>query len=208
MLYHCHRARLELFETTILEDVSITIKAAHYYHLKGNNGVGKTLLVQAMLGLNNALNRPEINNFRRHPITYIPDTPFFLDNDTVAHVLLTLSFFYKVSYRQVLSCFQAMNIDETNVTRKRITHLSLGTQQKLALVPLFLRDTGIFVMDEIFSGLDLPTQEQIIQRLQHLHHHGATLILIEHTHSIITKIKQTAHIKEILCTPQNTLNLD
>ena len=208
MIYQCTHATLEIFDDTILKDVSLTIEAGIYYHLSGPNGVGKTLLIQSLMGLNKYLPNFDINNFPHYPITYIPDSPFFLDNDTVAQVLLTVSFFYNVSYLRALRIFKSLNLDEVNVPRKRIAQLSLGTQQKLALIPLFLRNNGIFVLDEIFSGLDTSSQSMVINRLNQLHEVGSTLILIEHNEAIITKIKTTSHLKEILCTPQTTTNLD
>ncbi len=199
MLFQCTHALLKIKDLILCEDVTITINDGEFYRICGANGIGKTVLTQAILGLNESLSSVDKYFNDINKTVYIPDTPFFLDQDSVQSVLNTLKRFYGIRINDSIQIATQLGLSIQNLLDSKISTLSLGMQKKLMLIPLFTNNNPIFVLDEIFTGLDIEAQNCIIDRLVTLHSLKQTIILIEHNQSIINALNLKINIKEIQC---------
>ena len=199
MLFQCTHASLKINDLILCEDVTITINGGGFYRICGANGIGKTVLTQAILGLNESLSSVDKYFNDINKTVYIPDTPFFLDQDSVQSVLNTLKRFYGIRINDSIQIATQLGLSIQNLLDSKISTLSLGMQKKLMLIPLFTNNNPIFVLDEIFTGLDIEAQNCVIDRLVTLHSLNQTIIIIEHNQSIINALNLKINIKEIQC---------
>lgn len=199
MIFKCSETQLSIQDKVLCDKVSLIINQGDCIRLCGQNGVGKTLLSQAILGLNDTLKSIDYSNIVGKETVYITDSPFFLDNDTVLSVLLTHKLFYRISLDQSFKIGDLLGIDLHSIKTCKISSLSFGMQKKLTLIPLFLENQNMFVLDEIFTGIDVMTQRLLIDRIVSISKLNLTIIFIEHNENIAESIASQTDVKEILC---------
>lgn len=148
----------------ILEDVSFSIKPGEITALIGENGSGKTSLMNGLMKLTPVASgqflidgKPiDFNDFNR--ISYIPDTIIVVKEMTIQEALDYMATYYD-TYDPVLAkdlvTFFNLNLDE------KISHLSKGNTAKVNLLLGLTLNSDYLIMDEPFSGVDIFTREEI-----------------------------------------------
>lgn len=148
----------------ILEDVSFSIKPGEITALIGENGSGKTSLMNGLMKLTPVASgqflidgKPiDFNDFNR--ISYIPDTIIVVKEMTIQEALDYMATYYD-TYDPVLAedlvTFFNLNSDE------KISHLSKGNTAKVNLLLGLTLNSDYLIMDEPFSGVDIFTREEI-----------------------------------------------
>ncbi|WP_455662472.1 ABC transporter ATP-binding protein [Pradoshia sp.] len=148
----------------VLDDVSFTANKGEITCLIGINGVGKTTIMKAILGLT-PINGGEIlidgekrTKATYEKLTFIPDALAMLPNFTIKQAMDFMADFYE-SWNQDraddLLLFFKLNEEE------RISTLSKGNTAKVNLLLGLAQDTDYVLMDEPFSGIDIFSREQI-----------------------------------------------
>ncbi|MFV8239239.1 ATP-binding cassette domain-containing protein [Aerococcus viridans] len=148
----------------ILEDVSFSIKPGEITALIGENGSGKTSLMNGLMKLTPVASgqflidgKPiDFSDFNR--ISYIPDTIIVVKEMTIQEALDYMATYYD-TYDPVLAkdlvTFFNLNPDE------KISHLSKGNTAKVNLLLGLTLNSDYLIMDEPFSGVDIFTREEI-----------------------------------------------
>ena len=148
----------------ILEDVSFSIKPGEITALIGENGSGKTSLMNGLMKLTPVASgqflidgKPiDFNDFNR--ISYIPDTIIVVKEMTIQEALEYMATYYG-TYDPVLAkdlvTFFNLNPGE------KISHLSKGNTAKVNLLLGLTLNSDYLIMDEPFSGVDIFTREEI-----------------------------------------------
>ena len=149
--------------TTVLQEVSLSVPAGSIYGLIGENGAGKTTLFRILAGLSrqtsgsivlvNANTEAEITKQRRN-IGFMIEAPALYPNLSVLENL----------YISQLQYCGKKDIDYANQTlelvglygqkQKKAKHLSLGMKQRLSLAAALLHDPKLLILDEPINGLD------------------------------------------------------
>ena len=163
------------------------------YGVIGPNGAGKSTLFKSILGLIDINSgRVEINGLpieeQRKKVVYIPqrsevDWQF---PATVMDVVLMGRYPYKgilqrlnnEDRRIATESLEAMGIP--HLRKRQIGELSGGQQQRVFLARAMCQQADIFLFDEPFVGVDITTEEKIIQILKDLAEQGKTLLVIHH----------------------------
>ena len=169
----------------VFKDFSLNLKNSEIILLEGENGVGKTSLLNMVSGLINPdkgfikIGRKsiiELGNQKKKKITYIPDKNCLKENLSVNENLkiwLKLSNL-KVdnnSYQKALNAFSLNNIQETLV--KSLSH---GQKKKVALTKLLFSKSKLWLLDEPLNGIDTKTitiLKKIMSR--HIRENGSIL---------------------------------
>jgi zinc transport system ATP-binding protein len=73
-----------------------------------------------------------------------------------------------------------------------VAHLSGGQQQRVLIARALASQPDMFVLDEPTAGVDLPSQEALVETLRPLVGRGATIVLVAHEvgvmHSLIDRV--------------------
>ncbi len=148
----------------VLNGVSFTANKGEITCLIGVNGVGKTTVMNAIMGLT-PVKRGEIlidgkkltkESYER--ITFIPDTITMPSTMRINDAFEFMKDFYR-SWNQkraeeLLSFFKLQK-------EERISNLSKGNKAKVNLLLGLALDVDYVLMDEPFSGIDIFSREQI-----------------------------------------------
>ncbi|KAK7942741.1 P-loop containing nucleoside triphosphate hydrolase protein [Apiospora aurea] len=157
-------------ENMVLHGINANFASSALTIVCGPVGCGKTSLCKALLGeipFHSGHMRLR-TAYRR--VGFCDQTPF-LSNGTVRQNIIGFSDFDEKRYREVLSATM-LDVDletlpsgeMTNVGSNGIT-LSGGQKQRVSLARALYLQSDLLILDDIFSGLDADTEEQVFQRV-------------------------------------------
>ena len=188
-------------ENKILSNVNISLNENTFLRIKGQNGSGKTVLMNSLLGLNATRVKGKYSiKYDKKDICYITDKPFFFDDESINDVLKMISILYNLKSAEIKEISKILNLSEIILSKKKINELSQGTRKKIHLIPMFASTNKILFLDEIFTGLDLETQQIVVDFIIDKYLHGCLIVIIEHNISIVNTIKERCSgMEEIEC---------
>lgn len=148
----------------VLKGVSFTANKGEITCLIGINGVGKTTIMKAIMGLT-PINSGQIfidcNKITKdsyEKITFIPDTITMLPQMRIRDAFTFMADFYQSwnekRAKELLEFFKLSEAD-------RISELSKGNTAKVNMLLGLALDVDYLLMDEPFSGIDIFSREQI-----------------------------------------------
>lgn len=184
----------------IFSEFSARIPKNKITTLFGPSGIGKTSLIDALLGLldlksgdiyidSNNLKNIDINLWRQR-IGYVPQDTFLFHDTVLQNITLGEA---KYSQNDAMDALKSADIDhfvrELNdgiltIVGERGGKLSGGQRQRIALARALIRKPELLILDESTSGLDQETELQILQTLKTLSH-NTTIIMISHNPNIL-----------------------
>lgn len=177
----------------VLSNIYLHLEPGHIYGVLGPNGAGKSTLFKAILGLLDiASGEVKVTGLPieavRKELVYVPqksevDWSF---PATVYDVVLMGRYPHKKVFSRLSAADHAKAkaaMDElgiSNLQGRQIGELSGGQQQRVFLARALAQEAEIFLLDEPFVGVDITTEEKIIQVLKRLAGEGKTLLVVHH----------------------------
>jgi ABC-type Mn2+/Zn2+ transport system ATPase subunit len=180
-------------EAWALEDVSFSVPEGTRVAVVGPNGAGKSTLFKAMVGLL----RPETGRVLVHGL------PFGHDKDCVAYVPQReeVDWRFPLSVQDVvlmgryarlgwfrrpgrsdraaaMDCLERLGI--VSLAQRPIGDLSGGQQQRVFLARALAQEPHILLLDEPFAGVDVTSQELVLDLLDDLRRRRVTVIVATH----------------------------
>ncbi|MBC6992787.1 metal ABC transporter ATP-binding protein [Neolewinella lacunae] len=177
----------------VLSNIFLEIEEGHRYGILGPNGSGKSTLLKAMLGLIDdytgsirVLGQP-VEEVRRR-VVYVPQRSEidFTFPATVRDVVLMGRYPHKKVFQKLNAADHELadeamrELDILNLQHRQIGELSGGQQQRTFLARALAQGAEILLLDEPLVGVDIPTEEKIIEVLRRLSAAGKTLLVVHH----------------------------
>lgn len=174
-----------------LQDVSLHIAKGEFMCVLGRNGVGKTTLMRAIMGLMDrvtgsiTLDGQEINDKDTSDralagIGYVPQGRGILPKFTVRENLLLGTFAATGGNGKINEWVFELFPNLKEFLNRQGGNLSGGQQQQLAIARALLTDPKIILLDEPTEGIQPNIVEQIEDVLIQLNSkHGMTVVLVE-----------------------------
>jgi ABC-type multidrug transport system fused ATPase/permease subunit len=211
-----------------LQDIDISIPTGRLTTICGSIGVGKSSVLQAILGelqtLSGAIIVPKPAN-SSHPskptIAYVAQTSW-IQNATVRDNITFGEPFDPDRYHQVIqACALSQDLktfpsgDLTEIGEKGI-NLSGGQKQRVALARAAYSKAGIVLMDDPLSAVDAPTARHLFEKLicGFLEREARTRVLVTHATSLVLpktdymvvmkegKVQRCGEVQEVLMDPK------
>ena len=163
----------------VLDGLSLKIKQGERVAIIGNSGMGKSTLINVMQhayevqGGTVIINGKDVRKISlkslKDNITYINQHPIFWTEKNIRANLLMFN--PKATGVELYQALNAANLlDEITHKEKgidsKVTALSAGQKQRLALARAFLRHTPIVIMDEPTANLDTLAQSKVLQGIR------------------------------------------
>lgn len=172
---------------TALDSCSLGVEAGEVFGLLGPNGAGKTTLIRLLLGfLNPTAGEATIRGLDCHrqsvqvrgQVSYLPAEAALFPHMRGQDVL---RFFCDVrpggSFRRYLDCAQRLELVEL---KRRVSYMSTGMKQKLALAAALAADTPLYILDEPTSNLDPNVRGTVLAMVADLKREGRTVLFSSH----------------------------
>lgn len=182
----------------VLNNIYLEVDKGNIYGVIGPNGAGKSTLFKAMLDLVESSSGEVLFNGapikkQRKKIVYIPQK-----NDvdwsfpaTVFDIVLMGRYPHKKIFERInqadrdmaMEALQELGIE--NLKDRQIGELSGGQQQRVFIARALCQEAEIMFLDEPFVGVDMTTEDKIIQILRRLAKEGKTLLVVHHDLSTV-----------------------
>ena len=198
---------VELGNEVILDDVSFSIKKGTLVGVVGPNGGGKTTLFNTILGLV-SITHGSIKIKGLDPkqtsgmIGYVPQKEELNWNFPVtAKEVVQMGITNNNSLRPIPSKKDHQIIEESlskvdllDRINDRVENMSGGQRQRVFLARTLAQGAEILLLDEAFSGVDIGSQEKLLDVLKKLKNDGNTVLMATHDLSTIGE-----RFDEVLC---------
>ncbi len=175
----------------VVEDISFDINRGEFVAVIGPNGAGKSTLLKLILGLlkpqkgsitvfgyDAAKSKDKILEIAG----YLPQRET-LNHDIPLSVYQVVSMpalarGRRVSEKKVLEVLEV--VDMQNFADVQFNELSGGQQQRVLIARALINDPQLLLLDEPFNGVDVPSQEKIVEALEYLTGRGLTVVAVVH----------------------------
>jgi biotin transport system ATP-binding protein len=175
-----------------LEDVSLGFGSGEFTVVAGPNGAGKTLLMRHLVGLarptagrvtlDGADIQTRLAEVRRRVGLVFQDSGAQIVGLTVGEEVAFGPRNFGWSGPQTESAV-ARALEAVGLEGRRAevcAHLSGGEKRRLAIAGVLACGPEMILLDEPFTGLDLPAVRAVLQTLTDLHRQGTSVILLTH----------------------------
>jgi branched-chain amino acid transport system ATP-binding protein len=188
----------------VLHGINLSIGPGERVALLGRNGVGKTTVVNAFLGIaslmkgtislaGQALRPPRHFTAARLGISVVPQGRCIVPNLTVRENLqLGMASGRKGSWT-IERVFSQFPILEERAESPG-TALSGGQQQMLAIGRALLANPSLLVLDEPSEGLAPVIVDEIADVMRRLGDDGTSLLLIEQNYGLVRRVAERYHV--------------
>jgi manganese/iron transport system ATP-binding protein len=175
-----------------LDDITFHLHEGERIAIVGPNGAGKSTLIKVVAGVLQPYSG-EVSIFGSRPgghicIGYIPqrsqvDWTFPV---SVADVVMMgrsaklgpLNWPHKKDWDVVHHALETVEL--TSLASRQISQLSGGQQQRMFIARALAQEAELMLMDEPLSGLDLPSQEGLLNLLDRLKREKVTVMVATH----------------------------
>jgi len=199
---------LSLFfeEKEVLRDFFLRCRGGQITAVTGQSGAGKTTLLKCILGFvqpdsgdifvdGEKLTSRTVWSVRRK-IGYVQQEPL-LGTGSVEDVL-RLPFLFKANHHlqwnigKVEDLFEKFLLDP-GILAKRISTLSGGEKQRIALISALLLERGFYLFDEITSALDEKTKKVVLHYIEERDDIG--ILAVTHDKQFLAMSDQVFHVE-------------
>jgi len=188
-------------DKTLIKNFNLEINKGSNTVIAGDSGVGKSTLIDLILGLVNPskgeifCDKKNINNDIfgwRNQISFVPQDILLLDTTIKENIILDFNQqkFNKKNYENALKISGLNNVlkklvkgDETTIGSFS-SKISGGQKQRIGIARAVYLNRPILILDESTNSLNSDAEEQIINNLINSRY---TIILISHNLKIINK---------------------
>ncbi len=177
----------------VLKNLDLEINRGGIHAILGPNGSGKTTLIKCILGMvipNSGTieykGKSIINKWDyRKDILYLPQIANFPPNLTVKEIIDIVK---NVRGTQADEQGLIETLGLQSFMKKKLSHLSGGTKQKVNIVLTFMFEGDLIILDEPTSGLDPVSLIELKKIIQQQKDKGKTVFVTSHIMSFVEEI--------------------
>jgi manganese/iron transport system ATP-binding protein len=192
-LVRVENLRVRLGGRLVLQDVTLDVGARELLGLIGPNGAGKTTLLRALLGLvPRATGTIEVNGAPvrtgRSDVGYVPqrhefawDFPIDVEDAVLTGRTGHLGWLRRPGVADYRAAREALDrVGMSALRRRPVGELSGGQRQRVLVARALALRPAILLLDEPFTGLDIPTQELLTELFVDLSRDSTSVLMTTH----------------------------
>lgn len=180
---------------TALRDASFEIPTGTITGLVGVNGAGKSTLFKAIMGFVPAargeisvLGMPVREALRRNIVAYVPQSeevdwnfPVLVEDVVMMGRYGHMGFFRRPKQADRDAVTHALDrVSMTEFRHRQIGELSGGQRKRVFLARALAQEGRVILLDEPFTGIDVQTEDAIIDLLRALRDEGRVILVSTH----------------------------
>lgn len=177
----------------IITHLDWTVRSGEFVALIGPNGVGKTTLLRSILGLipragGNITVDGEHASRVRGVLGYVPqkhhfawDFPLTVEDAVMSGRTRSMGWLRRprvADWRRVNQAIERADLGR--LRRRPIGELSGGQRQRVLLARVLANEPKVLLLDEPFTGVDVPTQDMLVELYRQLADDGLGIVMSTH----------------------------
>lgn len=175
-------------DTTVIDNLSFSVKRGETFGLLGSNGSGKTTTIRALLGIV----RPTAGELLiegqpydvdgRVRLGYLPEERGLYKKESVIDVMVyfgQLKGMERAEARE-WSLGYLDKVDLGDKAKTRLDKLSGGQQQKIQLGVTVMGDPSLLILDEPTKGFDPVNRRLLMEIIEERQAEGTTVVFVSH----------------------------
>ncbi|WP_066153666.1 metal ABC transporter ATP-binding protein [Halalkalibacter krulwichiae] len=182
-----------------VNNISFRAEEGNLIGIIGPNGAGKSTLIKAILGLEKATGNVSVFgenvNDMRKKISYVPqrnqidwDFPVLVEDVVKMGRFTHIPWYKKSGKKDVEIVIESLDkVGMLDYRKRQIGELSGGQQQRVFIARALAQHADLFFLDEPFVGIDVTSEEIIINLLRQLRNEGKTVFVVHHD---LSKVEQ------------------
>lgn len=178
----------------ILNNLSFKINAGDKIIIRGPSGVGKSTLIELILGLRSInkglfyFNNKKIKNFKLYQqikFNYLPQSSYIIDGTIKNNILLNNQNLSNKSLNKIInicklnSLIKNLKKRENTLTGENGIALSGGQKQRICIARALADNPTFLILDESTNAIDMSTEKLILKELIK-NYKNITLIMVTH----------------------------
>jgi manganese/iron transport system ATP-binding protein len=189
----------------VLEDVSVALDVGEFMGLIGPNGAGKTTALRAILGLiRTESGRVEVDGSTgqsaRSLIGYVPqrhefawDFPITVEDAVMTGRARRIGWLRRPRTDDYEAAAEALSrVRMSGLATRPVGELSGGQRQRVLVARALALRPRLLLLDEPFTGLDMPTQELLLGLFQQLSQEDKAVLMT--THDLVGALHECSRI--------------
>lgn len=189
-------------EVPVLDRLELRLKTGEVVGIIGSTGVGKSTLINVILGLlpldegslvvdGRPLAEDQIRSWQA-AVAYVPQHVFIADDTLLHNVALGIPD-GEIDLQRMRVALELAQLSDLvkelpegfhSELGERGARLSGGQIQRIGIARALYRDTPVLILDEATSALDIVTEERILEAL-HRRESKQTVLVVAHRHSTL-----------------------
>ncbi len=177
----------------VLRDVNLSVRSGEFVGLIGPNGAGKTTLLRAILGVIRTESGRVIIEGRtpssvRSRIGYVPqrhefawDFPITVEQVVMTGLVSRIGWLRRPKIADYQAVYEAVaRVEMDHLSSRPVGELSGGQRQRVLVARALALKPQLLLLDEPFTGLDMPTQELLLELFGELAQEGRAVLMSTH----------------------------
>ena len=164
-------------EKVLFKNLSAKFEKGKIYGIVGENGVGKSTLIDVIVGLypekytgniyydNKNIKTLNCEEVRKREIAFLSQQIERINISPKEYLHFGIENYDVIKEKKILELF-SLDIDSNIIQEDNIIHCSGGEMQKLELVRNFQKNCTVKIMDEPTNGLDVETVKRLVHLLE------------------------------------------
>lgn len=180
---------------TALRDASFEIPRGTITALVGVNGSGKSTLFKTIMGFLKAskgsveiLGRPVVQAMKENLVAYVPQSeevdwsfPVLVEDVVMMGRYGHMNFMRLAKQADKDAVSNALTrVGMADFRKRQIGELSGGQKKRVFLARALAQDSQVILLDEPFTGVDVKTEDSIIELLRSLRDEGRVILVSTH----------------------------
>ena len=188
-----HQLTVHYDRKVVLHEVDVSIKSGRLTGIIGPNGAGKSTFIKSIMGVIprssgwiQVLGKPSHQVKKR--IAYVPqresvdwDFPVTVFDVVLMGTYPKLKWWQRVGVLEKANTYKALEkVAMADYAHTPISDLSGGQQQRVFLARALAQNAEIYLLDEPFAGVDIASEQTIMQVLKSMRESGKTVVVVHH----------------------------
>lgn len=190
----------------VLKGVDLTAYAGEVTALVGDNGAGKSTLIKGLAGVQPydegvirfggeevEIHDPRAASALGIEVVYqdlaLCENLDIVQNMFLGHEALKGGTLHEADMElQATKAMQSLSVRTVQSVRQKVSSLSGGQRQTVAIARSILREAKLVILDEPTAALGVAQTEQVLNLVRRLADHGVAVIMISHNLSDVFKV--------------------
>ncbi len=175
-------------KTTVIDDVSFTVRRGETFGLLGSNGSGKTTTIRALLGIYQPTAGTLLIDGKPYSVSgktrlgYLPEERGLYKKEAVIDIMVYFGQLKGLDKSEAHQ--QAMDylarVKMVDKAKTRLDKLSGGQQQKIQVGVTIMGDPTLLILDEPTKGFDPVNRKLLMDIIEEHQAKGATVVMVTH----------------------------